>query len=241
MKKNRFHQNINKDIYKDSYNVLESYLDHEYNFIGSIIHEITQFIGRLFFNKPPKLNPDINYLNISCGEQLYNKEIWINADCFQKNSFFKNDNIWKVDARYLPLKIPNNSLDGIFSEHTLEHMKARHVLNLLCEFHRILKPGSRIRIILPDCELYVKYYFNNLEKYKSNFMSTWPTGAECIRGLTQYIGHESTWDFTLMSRYLQMSGFSNIQQFNFNEGNDPELLKDNPDRIWNSFYIEATK
>jgi predicted SAM-dependent methyltransferase len=241
MKKNSFHKNLNKEIYKDSYNLLESYIDHEYNFLGSIQHEITQFIGRIFFNRAPKLNISKNYLNISCGEQLYNQEIWINADCYQKNSIFKNDKIWKVDARYLPLKIADNALDGIFTEHTLEHMKARHVLNLLCEFYRILKPGSSIRIILPDCALYVKYYSNNLEKNNLEFTNTWPTGAECIRGLTQYIGHESTWDFCLMSRYLQMAGFSKINECKFNEGVDPELLKDNPDRIWNSFYLEATK
>jgi predicted SAM-dependent methyltransferase len=241
MKKQRFHQNINKKIHEDSFLLLESYTDHEYNFIGSLQHEITQFIGRIFFNKAPKLNRNKNYLNISCGEQLYNHEIWINSDCFQKNAFFKNDNIWKVDARYLPLKISDNSLDGIFSEHTLEHMKARHVLNLLCEFYRILKVDSTVRIILPDCSLYASYYFNSLEKYKDEFNSTWPTGAECIRGLTQYIGHESTWDINLMTRYLKMAGFSKINSCVFNEGCDPELLKDNPNRIWNSFYIEATK
>lgn len=55
MRKNSFHKNLNKEIYNDSYNLLESYIDHEYNFLGSIQHEITQFIGRIFFNKAPKI------------------------------------------------------------------------------------------------------------------------------------------------------------------------------------------
>ncbi|MDJ0742753.1 MAG: methyltransferase domain-containing protein [Xenococcaceae cyanobacterium MO_167.B27] len=51
------------------------------------------------------------------------------------------------------LDFEDNTFDFIFSEHFLEHLFMDEALELLKEFHRILKPYGVLRIIVPDYDL----------------------------------------------------------------------------------------
>ena len=46
--------------------------------------------------------------------------------------------------------LPDGSLGGIFCAHVIEHMQPDHVIELLRESRRVLKPGSRIVLITPN-------------------------------------------------------------------------------------------
>lgn len=48
------------------------------------------------------------------------------------------------------LDYPNGSVDEIYSSHCLEHIHHRSTLATLAEWVRVLKPGGRIRIAVPD-------------------------------------------------------------------------------------------
>jgi SAM-dependent methyltransferase len=43
--------------------------------------------------------------------------------------------------------LPDESVDEIYSRHTLEHVT--HLLPLLAEIHRVARPGARIELVLP--------------------------------------------------------------------------------------------
>lgn len=48
--------------------------------------------------------------------------------------------------------IPDASCDGIFSSHNLEHLEGHEVRLALSEFWRVLKPGGKLLILVPDMQ-----------------------------------------------------------------------------------------
>lgn len=112
-------------------------------------------------------------LNLGCGNQT--PENWINVDYslgakIFKISFFSflnkklkllnidwNKDIFLHDLRK---KFPwsNNSVDIIYSSHTLEHLNKQEGYRFLQECYRVLKKEGTIRIIVPDLkEIIAKY------------------------------------------------------------------------------------
>jgi len=57
-----------------------------------------------------------------------------------------NENIVKTDLNK-PLEYESNSIDEIYSNHTLEHLD--NPMDMIREIHRVLKPGARATIIVP--------------------------------------------------------------------------------------------
>lgn len=98
------------------------------------------------------------YLNIGCGN-IYSSE-WNNIDFIDKKDVFK----WDI-RKGLPY--PNNSMDGVYFSHVLEHMTPNEAECLLNEVSRVTKKGGVVRIAVPDlkriCEEYLNC-LNNAEK-----------------------------------------------------------------------------
>lgn len=160
--------------------------------------ELISLYGRIFLSKKPRLTSNLNLLHLGCGHSKFAG--WVNADFYQGLKFWKkypNKPDWILDLRY-PLNCDSDYWDGVFIEHTLEHLLSLHVLNLLKEILRTLKPGCWLRVSVPDLEKYVDYYCG--KKSHENF-KRWLTGAEAIRSLTQNWGHLSVWDSELLGTF----------------------------------------
>ena len=56
----------------------------------------------------------------------------------------------KLGSEAYPLNYPDNSVSEIRCSHLLEHLDFRQVQTALIEWHRVLKPGGRLRIAVPD-------------------------------------------------------------------------------------------
>ena len=212
---------------------------YQVNLSGLLYFEIRSLFGRFFYFKPPKLKKNNkNLLNLCCGTNKF--EGWVNADFLKDLKFWNRSNKqidWMLDLR-LPLNCDDNVWDGVFSEHTLEHLYPMQVLNLLKELNRTMKPGAWLRITVPDLKKYVNYY---CKKEADEKFYKWSTGCEAIRCLTQNYVHLSVWDSELLGHFLQESGFVNVQEVSFMEGTDKLLLKDSEDRKWETLYVEAQK
>jgi predicted SAM-dependent methyltransferase len=200
--------------------------------------EIISFFGRHFFQKkPPKLYGQ-NLLNLGCGDTYFNG--WINADFFRVRFWIVPKNGWSLDLRY-PLKCDNNYWDGIFTEHTLEHLHPLDDYNLLKELFRTLKPGCWLRICVPGLEQSLKeFYDDNLTEYNLRG-KLYETKAEAIWSLTQNWGHLSVWNSELITKLLKEIGYVNVNEVSFRQGKDAKLLKDMEERKVESLYIEAQK
>jgi SAM-dependent methyltransferase len=214
--------------------------------IGIICFEIVSFLGRLF-SRPLTLKPGKNYINLGSGPNIVTN--CINVD------FFTTSRIdYGADLRY-PLRIPDKSIDGIFCEHTLEHLTYAQNDKLLSECHRILKPGAFIRIILPDISVFIKNYQENNDAWFKMWEKLMFTNSpsperrqrvlqsnlQALSFVTQEYGHISAWDVKTLSRYLAKNNFMEIKACSFRQGGDPQLLidLDEEDRKFVSLYVEA--
>ena len=71
------------------------------------------------------------------------------------------DGCQKYDMTNLPMKgVPNQSLEGIYSEHFVEHLFKYQAINFLKEGMRILKSGGVIRTVWPPYDFVQKLISN---------------------------------------------------------------------------------
>jgi SAM-dependent methyltransferase len=112
-------------------------------------------------------------VNLGCGETV--PEGWINVD-YSIGARLVRVPVLKVILRWLGLfnadwsdrvlihdlrtTLPwtDNSIDAVYSSHTLEHMTLEDGSSLLRECYRSLKSGGAIRIVVPDLEDMVQAY-----------------------------------------------------------------------------------
>lgn len=126
------------------------------------------------------MNTSIN-LNLGCSGQIIDG--WINVDYalgarLSKIPFFKTlnkyvrffemdwDNKIFIHNLTKPLPWKNESVDIIYSSHTLEHLTKAEGFKLLQECTRVLKPNGIIRIMVPDLQCVVNDY--NANKFPAN-------------------------------------------------------------------------
>jgi len=204
-----------------------------------VIYELKSVLGRFFMNSKPKLRSENNYLNLGCGDCIIPG--YVNADFYYKFKFWYKyqEKDWQLDLRY-PLNCEDNTFDGIFTEHTLEHLYPQQVKKLLRELYRVLKEKSVIRITVPDIEKYVGYYMRNIE-YIDKFDRMYGSGCFAIRCVTQGAYHLSVWDYDELKYYLEDVGFKQITKMAYGKSSDSRLLLDNKERAWETLYIEAIK
>jgi len=208
--------------------------------------EIISKLGRILSRDLKLNNTNTNFINLGCGNSYVNN--FINVD------FFGNKMIdYGMDLRF-PFKIESNSIDGIFSEHTFEHLSHQEVDNALGECYRILKPEAKIRIIVPDLSILIERYCSNddewfqkwqdlvLKDSSRHYMKKNFTKMFAINFTASYYHHKSCWDFESLKKVLTSNGFVNIEKCNYNLGT-PELLidSDSEDRKLVSIYIEGKK
>jgi len=151
----------------------------------------------------------------------------------------KNKIDWIVDLRY-PLPCDDEFFDGIFTEHTIEHLYPEEAINLLRECFRILKKGGCIRITVPDLDKYIAFC-NDPNSVTEEFRKRFKFSAEAIHHLTQDNFHRSVWNYDILEKVLYDVGFKDVRKCKFGEGYDKNLILDLADREFETLYVEALK
>ena len=204
----------------------------------SVKFDVMSLVGRTLFNrKPRKAN---GYCNLGAGPRYLDG--YCNADFFTFNFLRtllgkpQQHTDWEVDLRYR-LNCNNDFFEGVLIEHTLEHLAAKDALNLMKEMRRIIRPGGRLRVSVPDLRKYIQFYNGELPHGK--FYNWAETPSEAIWSLAYNFGHHSIYDYHLMEKLLKRAGFSNVRECGFNASDDMLLQIDDPGRRWESLYVEA--
>lgn len=203
---------------------------------SALLFEVKSWLGRALLSYPaPTINTGPQLLNLGCGHKCYPG--FVNADFF---IFRRREDIprfWGLDLRY-PLNCPDSYWDGVFTEHTCEHLHPVHVLALFRELLRSIKPGGYLRVVVPDLRKYVDYYEG---RHSHGMFSRWKPRGNALRSISQNYLHLSLWDAEMLSDCLTRAGFCEVKQCEFMKGEDPRLLQDSPERAYESLYLEARK
>ena len=148
---------------------------------------------------------------------------------------------WDIVKRAYPF--PENRFRGIYTEHCLEHIGLDDLKKNLAEFYRLLKPGGRVRIVVPDGELYLDLYQKQKqgENVKMPYQEFYVSPMARINGLFRNHGHQFIHDFETFRILLAEVGFKDIAKCSFMQGVEPILLKDSEYRRNESLYVEACK
>jgi SAM-dependent methyltransferase len=82
---------------------------------------------------------DKKILNLGCGDDI--KKDCVNIDLYNKKADMQ------INLDEIPYPFKSNSVDGIIALNILEHLNNPY--EILLEWHRICKKGSKIKIVTP--------------------------------------------------------------------------------------------
>ena len=152
------------------------------------------------------------------------------------------------------LPVPQNSVDGLYCSHTLEHLSLNELRKSLVNSYKILKVGGLFRCVVPDMEILARQYLQKLDEGDSqaciNFIAETLMGVEeRPRGLIAFFKsfygnrhHLWMWDYHSLSYELEKAGFKNIRRCKFNDSED-EMFKyvESKGRFNNAVAIQCEK
>ncbi|HNZ27375.1 MAG TPA: methyltransferase domain-containing protein [Spirochaetota bacterium] len=207
------------------------------------------------------------YVNYGCG--LTAPKEWINFDSSptlriqripvlgfllkkRLNAIFPKNVKYGDIVKGLPLD--NDSCDGIFCSHVLEHLSYEDFLTALKNTYKILKPGGIFRLVMPDLSVLINSYIDNKKNRASDssvkFIKSLGMGLEKRdRGIKSIFvsalgnaKHLWLWDKESAICQLEKTGFTNIRVCEYNDSEDDMFkLVEEKKRFENSIALEMKK
>ena len=181
-------------------------------------------------------------VHLGCGNALLPG--WLNLDCYPPPRTPGLDMLTLDLRRGLPLA--DASAEALFSEHFLEHLPVETVREvILPEIRRVLAPGGRVRIGIPDGEYFVDQYIASRSGgcdplYEANRHGKTP--MTMLNEIAAGFGHYFAYDFQTFSAMLCAAGFVNVRRCRpFDSTVDSFKGKDRVDPWRNAMtlYVEA--
>jgi predicted SAM-dependent methyltransferase len=105
---------------------------------------------------------------------------------------------------------PESSAIEIYSSHTLEYFDRSEALEVLREWGRVLAPGGRLFVSVPDFRQLIRIYESSgrLATVLGPLFGKWhnPNNGETIY-------HKTVWDYESLKKCLEDSGFGEVSPF----------------------------
>jgi len=98
----------------------------------------------------------MRYLNLGCGSRYHPG--WTNVDRRSSGA-----GVIVHDLRQ-GIPFPDETFDGVYHSHFLEHLSRKEASAFLRECFRVLKGNGIIRVVVPDLEVIARDYLTALEK-----------------------------------------------------------------------------
>lgn len=114
-----------------------------------------------------------------------------------------------------PLKdYADNSVDEVRASHLLEHFGSAFTQQVLDEWVRVLKPGGRLKIAVPDMEVIAeKFMRGDPGQYQG-----WIYGGQ----MDKHDVHHALFDFDRLSEFLRKAGLAGIHYWGLPGEQDPD-------------------
>lgn len=200
-------------------------------------------------------------LNLGCGMQVVDG--WINVDYslgsrlsripffHRVNSVLKLFNVdWDpnifVHDLTKPLPWKDDTVDVVYTSHTIEHLTKEDGKSLIGEAYRVLRPGGVIRVIVPDLNVVVERLVSG-DIPAEDFIDALGAGVSEARGVKGAI--KKIFEFPHRCMYTQASMENLLKDLGFEISSansaassiaDLELIEI-PDRLIDAVVVEAQK
>ena len=181
-------------------------------------------------------------VHLGCGNALLRG--WINLDCYPPTPQ-PGAEILTLDMRR-GLPFVDESVAALFSEHFLEHLPFETVKSvILPHVRRVLQPGGRIRIGVPNGEYFVDQYLAYRSGVQDALFESQRNGKTpmvMLNEIAHAYGHYFAYDFETLAQLLTDAGFVRIQRRAPSETGYEEFEgKDRVDEWRNAMtlYVEA--
>lgn len=120
----------------------------------------------------------------------------------------------------------NNSIEAIYASHVLEHFHHGlngELLNTLSEWYRVLQPGGKLYISVPNLGILCWLYLNDkLSVYDRYYLMAVIFGGQT----NEYDVHKVGFDLEILSMFLQEVGFINCTEVEeFGLFNDTSIMR----------------
>lgn len=205
------------------------------------------------------------YVQYGCGFTA--PEQWINYDAsptlrFEKlpllgRLYTRNEQRFPGNVKYgdivkgLPEK--QDSCDGIYCSHVLEHLAYKDFIIALKKTYQILKPGGIFRGVVPDLKTEVLNYiatYDTVDAPANELMQRTMLGIEYstktllsrIKSVYGNSKHLWMWDYKSLEFELKNAGFVNIRPCQYGDSADPLFVfVEEKDRFSRSAAFECKK
>ena len=125
-----------------------------------------------------------------------------------------------VVARIEKLKLRSHSVGTIYNSHVLEHVPRALARDVVAEWFRVLRPGGRLYVCVPDSEVLFKVYLDNLALYDTEEGRHLVDRACYIAyggQANKYDFHCYGYSFVTLRDMLESVGFSSVKRFDRSE------------------------
>jgi len=136
--------------------------------------------------------------------------------------------------------LTNDSVDELYSAHTVEHISYTEIAEVLKEWNRVLRPGAKIALKMPDLDFLCRAYVESIHSTEETMIALFggfsdtpggPDGWEKISGnpqwerntirdgeipnpgkCTEWAAHKAMYTFESFKVRMEAAGFTNVQR-----------------------------
>jgi len=163
------------------------------------------------------------FLNYDSSPTLIYERIPLIGKIYKKNKEFFPLNVMYGDiVKGLPLE--ENSIEGIYCSHVLEHLALNELKKSLRNIYKLLKKDGIFRAVLPDMKSHSIKYSNgeisSIEFLKATGLGTLNRNRSLKEMIINHFGgskHLWMWDFESMKKELLECGFIKVREAFFND------------------------
>ncbi len=169
------------------------------------------------------------FLNFDSSPTLRFERIPLIGKLYKKNKEFFPLNVMYGDiVKGLPLE--ENSVEGIYCSHVLEHLALNELKISLKNVYKLLKKKGIFRAVLPDMKSHSIKYSNgeisSIDFLKKTGLGTLNRNRSFKEMLINHFGgskHLWMWDFQSMKKELLECGFIEVREASFNDSLNQEF------------------